>query len=392
MLPGPMDEARLVERATRQGLTKVVRQEPADLIAKIGWVPSAGGALACLTMWRRAGIGPKVIAKALEDGAIAEVVTVRRTAMLVPASDVIIALSLGSAAFERDVLMPLNKTAKLARRELMDLEAPILRALDKKVLSSDELTKAIGAKAKIRDLGQPGRAKGLATTLAVALAWLEGRGLVSRRLKNGALLGGEHVYEKSDRHRALASMHEAAALEALTERFGAWHGPVDPAHFAAFAGIGVKLARDLAVRAKAPKKLRAAAVPPLLLPFRDPLTALLTPTDLTRHPSAIALSWSNEKRPLGELPTLHQHTVHVGAEVVGVWEWDEKAGRVVWDVLRGASGTPSVKLPRATSSAIDADAERVGAFVKSELGGELRYYAFDGEDTQADRLAFVLRK
>jgi hypothetical protein len=387
-----MDEARLGERATRQGLTKVVKQDPADVLAKIGWVPSAGGALACLSLWRRAGIGTAAIAKALQSGSIAEVVTVRRTAMLVPAGDVTIALTLGSAAFERDVLMPLNKTAKLARRELMDLEAPILRALDKKTLSVDGITTAIGAKAKIRDLGVPGRAKGLASTLAVALAWLEGRGLVSRRLEGGGLVAGEHVYEKSDRHKALAVTHEAAALDALTERFAAWHGPVDPAHLAAFAGIGVKLARDLAVRTKAPKKLRASAVPPQLLPFRDPFTVLLTPTDLTRHAAAIALSWSNEKRPLGELPTLHQHTVHVGAEVVGFWEWDDVGKRVVWDVLRTASGTPAAKLPRATSDAIEKDAEKVGAFVKSELGGELRYYPLDGDTSHAERLAFVLRK
>lgn len=391
MLPGPMDEARLAERASRQGLTKVVKQAPAEVLAKIGWVPSAGGALACTSIWRRAGIGPKAIGKALEDGAIAEVVTVRRTAMLVPADDVTIALTLGAAAFERDVLMPLNKTAKLARRELMDLEAPILRALEKKTLAASEIATAIGARAKIRDLGVPGRAKALATTLAVALAWLEGRGLVSRRLKKEALLGGEHVYEKSDRHKALGATHEAAALEGLTQRFGAWHGPVDPAHLAAFAGIGVKLARDLAVKAKAPKKLRPSAVPPQLLPFRDPFTALLTPTDLTRHASAIALSWSNERRPLGELPTLHQHTVHAGAEVVGFWEWDEEKGRVVWDVLRTASGAPAVKLPRATTQAIEADAEKLAAFVNGELGGQLRYYALDGDATRGERLAFVAR-
>jgi hypothetical protein len=386
-----MDEARLSERATRQGLTKVVKQDAADVLAKIGWVPSAGGALAAMTLWRRAGLGPKQLAKALEDESIAEVVTVRRTAMLVPASDVTIALALGAATFDRDVLMPLNKTAKLARRELMDLEAPILRALDKKTLGAAAIATAIGSKAKIRDLGAPGRAKGFATTLAVALAWLEGRGLVSRRLEGGALLDGEHVYEKSDRHEALASMHEAVALDALTERFGAWHGPIDPAHLAAFAGIGVKLARDLAVRAKAPKKLRPAACPPQLLPFRDPFTALLTPTDLTRHENAIALSWSNEKRPLGGLPTLHQHTVHVGAEVVGFWEWDEDQKRVVWDVLRSESGTPVAKLPRAMAQAIDADAEKVAAFVKNELGGKLRYYALDGDTARGERLAFVTR-
>ena len=136
MLPGPMDEARLSERATRQGLTKVVKQDAADLLIKIGWVPSAGGSLAALSLWRRAGIGPKAIAKSLEDGAIAEVVTVRRTAMFVPAGDVTIALTLGAAAFERDVLMPLNKTAKLARRELMDLDAPVPRPIEAKVLNS----------------------------------------------------------------------------------------------------------------------------------------------------------------------------------------------------------------------------------------------------------------
>ncbi len=385
-----MDEARVSERATRQGLTKVVKQSPADLLAKIGWVASAGGSLACMSMWRRAGLGSKAIGKALQDESIAEVVTVRRTAMLVPASDVTMALTLGAAAFERDVLMPLNKTAKLARRELMDLEAPILRALDKKKLTQTALAAAIGTKSKIRDLGVPGRAKGLATTLAVALAWLEGRGLVARRLEGG-LVGGDHVYEKSDRHKALAATHEAAALDALTERFGTWHGPVDPAHLAAFAGIGVKLARDLAVKTKTPKKLRGSAVPPQLLPFRDPLTALLTPTDLTRYGSAIALSWSNEKRPLGELPTLHQHTVHVNGEVIGFWEWDDVKKTVVWDVLRSASGAPAVKLPRATTQAIDADAEKVETFVKTELGGELRYYMLDGDTAHAERLAFVQR-
>ncbi len=386
-----MDEARLAERATRQGLTKVVRQDAAAVLTKIGWLPSAGGALACMSLWRRAGIGPKAIQKALEDQSIAEVVTVRRTAMLVPGDDVTIALALGAATFDRDVLMPLNKTAKLARRELMDLEAPILRALDKKRLTASELATVIEAKAKIRDLGVPGRAKALATTLAVALAWLEGRGLVARRIKGGALVDAEHFYEKSDRHKALATTHEAAALDALTERFGAWHGPVDPAHLAAFAGIGVKPARDLAVRGKTPKKLRPSACPPQLLPFRDPFTAMLSPTDLTRHANAMALSWSNEPRPLAELPTLHQHSVHVGAELVGLWDWDEHKGEVVWDVLRGPSGSPVAKLPRAISQAIDTDAERVTAFVKTELDGQLRYYALDGESTRGERLAFVTR-
>jgi hypothetical protein len=386
-----MDEARLSERASRQGLSKLVRAEPAEVLTKIGWIPSAGGALACLSLWRRAGIGPKQIARALEDERIAEVVTVRRTAMLVPSEDVTIALTLGAAAFERDVLMPLNKTAKLARRELMDLEVPILRALEKKTLSQAQIATAIGAKSKIRDLGVPGRGKGLATTLAVALAWLEGRGLVNRRLEGGAILGGDHVYEKSDRYKALSTTHEATALDALAERFGTWHGTIDPAHLAAFAGIGVKLARDLAVRAKAPKKLRGSACPPQLLPFRDPFTALLTPTDLSRHASAVALSWSNEKRTLGELPTLHQHTVHAGAEMIGLWEWDEANRRVVWDVLRDASGAPTVKLPRATSKAIDDDALKVGTFIQNELDGQLRYYALDADTARADRLAFVSR-
>jgi len=77
---------------------------------------------------------------------------------------------------------------------------------------------------------------------------------------------------------------------------------------------------------------------------------------------------------------------------VGLWEWDEEKGRVVWDVLRTASGTPTVKLPRATAQAIDADGEKVGGFVKSELGGQLRYYALDGDAARGERLAFVTRK
>ncbi len=395
MLPGPMDEARLAERATRQGLSKLGlgkgRPDAAEVLTRIGWVPSTGGSLACLSLWRRTGLVPGQIAKALEKQAIAEVVTVRRTAMLVPAEDVVVALTLGAAAFERDVLMPLNKTAKLARRELMDLEAPVLRALERKSLSQAEIASAIGAKSKIRDLGVPGRAKSLPTTLSVALAWLEGRGLVARRLRGGDLLAGEHVYEKSDRHKAIAATHEAAALDVLTERFGAWHGTIDPAHLAAFAGIGVKAARDLAVRAKAPKKLRAASCEPFLLPFPDPFTALLTPTDLTRHGGAMGLSWSNEKRALAELPTLHQHTVHVGAEVVGFWEWDDADEGVVWDVLRGPTGAPAAKLPKATAQAIDADAAEVAAFVKGELGAALRASSPDAESAHGERLAFVKR-
>jgi hypothetical protein len=383
-----LDPAKLTERANRQGLAKTERASAADVLARVGWIPSAGGHLPSLSFWRRAGIAPAAIAKEIEKGRIAEVTTVRRTAMLVPEADVAIALVLGGAAFERDVAMPLGKTAKLRKSELITLERPVLTALEKGPAKESALGERPQLRGKFRDLGEAGRAKGLTSTLTATLAWLEGRGLVARRPEAGRIVKPEHVWELSDRHEAVGAIHETQALAELAARFAQWHGPIDPAHLAAFAGIGSRLAHELALKTTPPKKLRGSAVPAMLLSFRDPFTALLAPAELTRALDAVGLSWSNEVRALRELPTLQQHTVHAGAELVGFWEWDDEKKAIVWDVLRDAKGKPVAKLPKATVDAIEKDAERLATFVKAELEGSLRYAA-DADHAHGERLAFV---
>jgi hypothetical protein len=296
--------------------------------------PSKGGADALVRPPRvsaaRSDLGPDV-------DEIFELPAVRDSMMLVHRDDVSLALAAGRRAFF-DRLRKLEADT----REIDRTADRIAQLLGKETLSIDQ----IRAEVPSRSLGEAGRQLGLTSTLVVALRVAQLNGLIVRAAENRY-------------RRAPFKIREVENIDhELAKRFVEWASPTNADEFSAWAGIGKRAAKSALEGHVAPPPPAANVAPPpsaatniFFLPFRDNYT------------------WFHRLEPT------HHHTIVVGGEVAGWFEFDGE--RLVWRMKSG-------KRPRDVARV----AAEVETFIREELG-DLRHYAADNEKNRAARLAFV---
>jgi hypothetical protein len=380
--------------AHRQGLDGSLEgAAPAAVLERSGWARSVGGVGPYLTLFARAGTSREAADAAVAALEIHELPSARGCTYVVPASEFGLALAVGEGPGEMRTAEKLGVTVK----EIDRLCAAIEKAVAREALTPDELRAAVGKAA--RGLGPEGTKKGLTTTLPVGLGRLQTEGRIRRVPMNGRLDQQRYRYVRWDPSpRARLAMSQGEALVELARRYFRWIGPATLAEFQWFSGLGVKAsaaavaplglvplgdgegergrlmhADDLAelrrfVRPRQARYALVSAIDALVLLRRD-VAGLLDPDDGER--TAVA---DKTRVAVGRLTDLPSHAILDRGRLVGLWEYDPDADKIVWASFGAAD--------RALTAAV----QRTEAFVRTELG-DARAFSLDSPKSRAPRIA-----
>jgi hypothetical protein len=390
-----MDEAKV--RAWwwhRQGLDGSLEGATAsEALERSGWARSVAGVGPYLTMFSRAGTTREQADKAVLDLQIHELPSARGCTYVVPASDFALALKVGQP-FNTAPMRTAEKLGVTAR-ELDKLCDAVVKALsDGSTMDPEQIRAATGNAS--RSLGEEGKKKGMTTTLPLALGKLQSIGEIRRVPANGRLDQQRYQY-KLWRPNPLEKFKLSAdeAYVELAKRFFKWIGPATLAEFQWFSGLGVKAAKTAieplglisleagsermigAEDLEAFKKFKSPAKPRYVLvssldaisAHRRDVKGLLDEKDYNRK---LFIDKSSEiASSISDLPS---HAILDRGRLIGLWEYDYDAGKIVWSTF-------GVK-----DKALNAAVERAEGFIRDQVG-DARSFSLDSPKSRAPRVA-----
>jgi hypothetical protein len=359
----------------------------AELVAKTGWIPSAGGQCPYLAIRaRRADLaradvdrvlittGGAPAPRAIAGARLVEVPAVRGVTMIVPDVDAALALC-AARRFEDQRWAKLKSACRITDAAIDQLAEAIVATLDRaggEALSGDAIRDAVPARL-VQSLGEPGKKLGDATTLPVALRRLVVAGEARRVPAGNRLDGNRFVWVRAESSSVTAIREEDVDRE-LAARFFSWAGPSTRAELAAWAGISQAEAKA------AMAELDLAAVPP------DRWVLAQDRGDLSRAapPSVRFLPFRDNyaffRKTIGPPEVSTHHQVIVEGRPAGMWEWEPERRSIVWATRE--------KLPAELAEEAEARAEALAEFVRADLG-DVRFYALDNEKNRGKRLAAI---
>jgi hypothetical protein len=365
---------------------------PASVLERAGWARSVGGASPYLSIFARSGTSRANIDRAAAALEIHELPAARNCTYVVPRSDFALALKVGQGFIEAD--LNVGRKLGVTDREIEKLCASVMENLADKPLSPDQIRDGVGG--AVRNLGEPGKKKGLTTTLPLALSKLQAWGEIRRVPNNGRLDQQRYGYVRW-RPNPLAKF-KLSAEEAYTElarRYFGWIAPASVAEFQWFSGLGAKAAkaaieplelaplepgsdrllhrgdRDKLAALKIPKDHDYALIGSLdsLVLLRRDLERLLDPVDLRRSVPA-----EKGHAVLGGLADLPSHAIADRGRVVGLWEYDTEAADIAWSAFVPKND----RLKKAVA--------KMEAFIRDDLG-DARSFSLDSPKSRAPRIA-----
>jgi hypothetical protein len=383
-----MDQAKL--RAWwwhRQGLDGSLEgADPATVLARTGWARSVGGSNPYFTLFARAGTARADVDAAVARLDIYELPSARGCTYILPANDFGLGLQVGRGTAEGE-LKVLDKLG-VPRQEIEDLGAAVMAELERGQRDPAELKSALGD--AVRSLGEGGRKRGQSTTLPAALGLLQERGEIRRVPANGRLDQQRYAYARwTPPEPAAGTAEEARAI--LARRYFGWTGAATLAHFRWFSGYGVATAKAAVAGAglvdigdgllALPEDAAEFAE---YTPPAEPQYHLLASIDaliLLRRDAPALFDQADGERPLpgasGPMvadPDLTDHPIVDRGRIVGLWQYDADARRIVW----WSFDEPD--------KALIAAVERTEEYIASQLG-DARSVSLDSPKSRAPRLA-----
>lgn len=363
----------------RQGLDgSLAGAAPAQVLERTGWARSVGGSNPYLTLFARAGTSRAEADKSVAAMEIYELPSARGCTYVLPKVHFGLGLRVGEGAPEAE-LRTLEKLG-VRRKEVDQLCDAVVDALPPKgSLDPAKLKEKLGD--AVRNLGEEGRKRGASTTLPAALGLLQAQGGIRRVPTNGRLDQQRYSYARWSR-----PPFDGDPAKELARLYFDWIGPAALAHFRWFSGFSAATAK--------------AALPPLTeveehyLPralvnefeaYRVPqkpvynLVAGIDALILLRrdHHALIDVDATvpGDAKSLLNQPDLPDHPIIDRGRVVGLWQYDAEAGRIVSWVFDG-------KRDKALGQVI----ERTEAFIRDELG-DARSFSLDSPKSRSPRLA-----
>ncbi|MEV4559152.1 crosslink repair DNA glycosylase YcaQ family protein [Kitasatospora sp. NPDC049285] len=357
----------------------------AEVLAATGWARSVGGAAPYLGLFARAGLGRAAVDAAVAALEVHELPSARGCTYVLPARDFALGLAAGAGAPEAE-LTAAAKHLGVTRDEVEQLCLTVRQLLDDEQPLDPSAIRA-GAGPTARSLGEPGRKRGLSTTLPLALGLLQARGLIRRVPVNGRLDQQRYGYVRWEQ-----PVHGSAAE--LAERYFAWAAPASVKHFRWFSGFTAATAKA----ALTPLELVELPGTDLLMPAElldefqqftiptEPSYALLAGIDglhllhrdLSRLVDALdagrPVPASRTGRSFGGEADPQTHLVVDRGRIIGFWEYDPEQRELVHQLF----------VPK--DAALQEAIERTEAFVRDELG-DARGFSLDSPKSRAPKLA-----
>jgi hypothetical protein len=377
----------------RQGLaSRNVPKGVGECLRQAGWLPTAGSTGVYLSIRARLpGVTRETIDRAAINGV--EVVEVpgahARPPVLVPRDEMALALRLHWASFAKHAA-PQFASGRYSETALRAVASQVCRALDGGPLSTADIRASI-THAEAGEL------------LTGALIDLAVRGVIRRYSVDGRLDSPKYLYElrHPDDRPDLDGEGDAAAIGLKATRlFLQRYGPATVDEIAEWAALTKGAVRKaLAALGAEPIKIdgwtdTAWLLPHdvrdltafedsrdrvVLLPYRDPFVSLRRPPAvLARIGTVPVLNAKLQRVGIQEVTGLNHHAIVDGGELVGVWEYDPDASRVVtrlWSTEK-------------TLRARVADAAgETGRFIREQLG-DAKLSSVDPPDRRARRIGF----
>ena len=391
-----MDSKRAIKlRAwwwSRQGLDGSLWSTSIErVLASTGWMRSVGGCGPYLGLHARCGASRAAVDAAIANLQIHELPSARGCTYVLPACDFALGLAAGRAFAAAD--MAAARKLGVTDAEIDRLGDKVLEALVSGPLDPDAIKAAVGP--AVRNLGPEGRKKGIITTLPLALGRLQAEGDIRRIPTNGRLDQQRYRYAPWRPNPLGKSPWNAADIhKELARRFFEWTGAARLAEFQAFAGIGVKAAKEAAAALGLPPldddgpELTTKALSEEWKSFaapREPQYALLSSLDgliLLRRNLRSLLAEEDLERKMAEddgcstggtLTDMPNNAIVDRGRVVGIWDYDQEAAAVVW---------ASYVKPNAALKTAVADME---TFVREQLG-DARCFSLDSPKSRQPRL------
>ncbi|MFE9538921.1 DNA glycosylase AlkZ-like family protein [Streptomyces sp. NPDC006691] len=373
--------------AHRQGLDGTMSgRPPAEVLARTGWARSVGGSAPYLGLYARCGASRAGVDEAVARLDVHELPSARGCTYVLPGRDFALGLALAAGPPEAEIRAA-AKHLGVTGQEVDELCAAVVGVLGDTPLDPAAIKAALGG--TVRDLGDAGRKRSLATPLPLALGRLQASGAIRRVPVNGRLDQQRYGYVRWGLDTGEWTPERAAAE--LARRYFDWAAPASLQHFrwfsgftaaaakAAVAGLGLEpladggelllpgaLREEFAEyeRPTAPAYALLAGIDGIHLLHRD-LPRLLDPADGERV---------FQKKALNARPDLPAHAIVDRGRIVGLWEYDVEGAEIVWQ----AFGT--------ADAALRAEIDRVTAFVRDELG-DARGFSLDSPRARAPRIA-----
>ncbi len=398
-MAGDLEERVRVFRWQRQRMAGAMAGKSADqVLAAAGWIRSVGGATPYLTFRDRAGLSRAAVDAQVAKGELCELPSARGCTYVVPKQDFALALRAGQGRSEESEIALAKKHLGVTDKEIDKLCKAVIDALDKGELDPAAMKEALGG--AVRSLGEAGKKRGMSSTLPLALGRLQAQGQIRRVPVEGRLDRQRFRYARWRPSPLDKFELTQADLElALARKFFGWAAPARVDQFAWWAGLGLKAARaaaaELSLRPLAEGDARLIAAEEL-----DELKAVRAPKEpaysfvglldnlihLRRDPTAalgegdeeLDLSLGVAKKAGGSLLDLAVHPIVDRGRIVGLWDYDGAAQKLIYKSLR--------KEPKGMAEAARA-AER---FVQQELE-DVRAMSLDSPESREPRLQ-ALRK
>jgi hypothetical protein len=376
--------------AHKQGLLKEDQTAtPNAVFLRSGWCRSVAGCNPYLTAFSRARLSRESVDLAVKSLEISELPAARGCTYVVPKQEYSVALSCGLGSGEQKIAIQLGATTE----ELQELENKVLEALAGGAKEPQLLRQELGS--AVRNFGEPGKKKGLTTSLPVALGTLQSRGKIVRRPVSGRLDEQRYAYElwTANRPQNLEANADAA-LKKLAQLFFQWIGPATLGEFSVLAGVSAKAAKaaildlDLFPLLENPELLILPNEREEFETFQapqEPVYRLLSCLDtviLLRSDYSWLFSAPGMQRFL-EIPgktgsgtiakELGFNAILDRGTVVGLWEYDFNERKVVSAFLEPVENSVLQEI------------QRTEQFIKDELG-DARTFSLDSPKSRQPKL------
>ena len=373
----------------RQGLDNPdANSSSPEILQKVGWARSVGGANPYITLYARGGISRAQVDKDLASQEIHELPSARGCTYIVPKEDYALALTVGQGFSDDSAMSTARKFLGVTDAEIERLMDRVVEALRKSPLDPRQIKEAVGDAA--RSLGAEGKKRGQSTTLPLALGFLQSHGRIRRIPIGGRIDQQRYAYAVWD-PSPLANFHisKEEAYRDLATKYFRWAGPATQDHFRWFSGLGVKLATQAISEAGLISVGDGYLIPSELAddfnaydPPRDPIYSLVSSIDshllLRRDLKSLMYAEDEErttfsdKGPLkiGGVQDLSNHAILDRGRLVGIWEYDSLAEEIVWHSFI------------APDEALRHEVAKTEDYIRSELG-DFRSFSLDSPASRA---------
>lgn len=375
----------------RQGLDgSLAGCSSADVLRRAGWARGVGGANPYLTLFSRAGISPRDAEASSERLDFVEIPSARGCTYFVPMDQVPYGLALAREVHDR--LSSAEKAVGLTVQEIDALCDRVLDSVGDRPMTPAEIKDVVGD--AVRNFGEEGKKRGITTSLPSALMRLQVRGLIWRVPEDNRFDTQRYGYCQWN-VGDLPSGPEA--IRWLAKEYWRWTGCASLAHFQWLSGLGVKASQEaIAGLGLVPMHPDSEflAIPDSVAEFAEhgvssePQYSMVSSIDscvLLRRNSVQLLGEEHlgamvfgEKglRSAGSLTDLPANAILDRGTVIGWWEFDPDAGRILTRFFG--------QRPAGVKNVIDA----TEAIIRGELG-DCRSFSLDSPKSRRPLLDWL---